>query len=111
MLYSPEFGADLNLNHVFNIGNYDLSLTAVVSYRAEQETNFLFLDETVSDSYTMLNFDATLFADDGGWSISAFVRNAGDERFIMNTNVSNRGLAYSIYSPPRTYGLRLTANF
>ncbi|MFK8043084.1 TonB-dependent receptor, partial [Congregibacter sp.] len=111
MLYSPEFGADLNLNHIVNMGNYDLSLTAVVSHRSEQQTNFLFLDETESDAYTMLNFDATLFADDAGWSVSAFVRNATDERFSMNTNVSNRGLAYAIYSPPRTYGLRLAANF
>lgn len=111
MLYSPEFGADLNLNHIVNMGNYDLSLTAVVSHRSEQQTNFLFLDETESDAYTMLNFDATLFADNAGWSVSAFVRNATDERFTMNTNVSNRGLAYAIYSPPRTYGLRLTANF
>ncbi|MCY4426618.1 MAG: TonB-dependent receptor [Halieaceae bacterium] len=111
MLYSPEFGADLNLNHVFNIGSFDLSLTAAVSYRDEQETNFLFLDETASDSYTTLNFDATLFANDGGWSVSAYVRNADDERFLMNTNVSNRGLTYGIYSPPRTYGLRLMAEF
>jgi len=111
LLYSPEFGADLNVNHVFNIGNYDLSLTAVVSHRTEQETNFLFLDQTVSDSYTTLNFDATLFSNDGGWSVSAYVRNADDERFIMNTNISNRGLSYAIPSPPRTYGLRLMANF
>lgn len=111
MLYSPEFGADLNLNHIVNMGNYDLSLTAVVSHRSEQQTNFLFLDETESDAYTMLNFDATLFADNAGWSVSAFVRNATDERFSVNSNVSNRGLNYTIYSPPRTYGLRLTANF
>ena len=111
MLYSPDFGADLNLNHVFNMGNYDLSLTAVVSYRDEQETNFLFLDETLSDSYTTLNFDATLIANDGGWSVSAYVRNASDERFLMTTSVSNRGLAYGVSNPPRTYGLRLMANF
>ena len=111
MLYSPEFGADLNINHMINMGNYDLSLTAVASHRSEQETNFLFLDETASESYTMFNFDATLLADDAGWSVSAFVRNATDERFTMNTNVSNRGLAYAIFSPPRTYGIRLTANF
>jgi len=111
MLYSPEFGADLNINHVFNIGDYDLSLTAVASHRTEQQTNFLFLDETESDSYTTLNFDATLFADDGGWSISAYIRNATDEQIATNTNVSNRGLAYAVYSPPQTYGLRLMANF
>lgn len=111
MLYSPEFGADLNINHVINIGDYDLSLTAVASHRSEQQTNFLFLDETESESYTTLNFDATLFANDGGWSISAFIRNVTDEQIITNTNVSNRGLNYAVYSPPQTYGLRLTANF
>ena len=111
MLYSPEFGADLNFNHVINMRNFDLSLTAVASHRAEQQTNFLFLDETESDSYTTLNLDATLFAGNAGWSISAFVRNVTDERISMNTNVSNRGLAYAIYSPPKTYGLRLMANF
>jgi len=111
MLYSPEFGADLNINHVINLGDYDLSLTAVASHRAEQQTNFLFLDETESDSYTTLNLDVTLMADDAGWSISAYVRNATDEQVLVNTNVQNRGLAYGVYSPPQTYGIRLSANF
>jgi len=117
MLYSPEFGADLNINHVINIGSYDLSLTAVGSYRDEQQTNFVFLDETVADSYTTLNLDATLLADNagwsdnGGWSISAYVRNVTDEQFYTNSNVQNRGLTYAISSPPRTYGLRLMASF
>ncbi len=111
MLYSPEFGADLNINHVINIGDYDLSLTAVVSHRTEQQTNFLFLDETESESYTTLNLDATLFANDAGWSISAFVRNVTDEQIITNTNVSNRGLNYAVYSPPQTFGLRLKVDF
>jgi len=111
LLYAPEFGADLSVNHVVNFGEYDLSLTAVASHRAEQETNFLFLNETASDSYTMFNVDATLYADQSGWSISAFVRNLTDEQFTMNTNVSNRGLAYGIWSPPRTYGVRFMANF
>ncbi|MFK8015425.1 MAG: TonB-dependent receptor [Gammaproteobacteria bacterium] len=111
MLYSPEFGADLNVNHVIELSGFDLSLTAVASHRAEQETNFLFLSETVSDSYTMFNFDATLMQGDGKWAISAFGRNLSDEQFSLNTNVSNRGLAYQIFSPPRTYGLRFVASF
>ncbi len=111
MLYSPEFGADLNINHVITMGGYDLSLTAVASHRTEQQTNFLFLDDTESEAYTTLNLDATLFGNDGGWSITAFVRNVTDEQIITNTNVSNRGLNYAIYSPPQTYGIRLMANF
>lgn len=111
LLYSPDFGADLTLNHVLHFGGYDLSLTAMVSHRAEQQTNFVFLDATEAESYTTVNLDATLLESSGGWSLSAFVRNATDEEFLMNTNINNRGLTYGIYNPPQTYGLRLVANF
>ena len=111
MLYSPEIGADLNVNHVIDLANHQLSLTAMVSHRSEQQTNFLLLEDTESDSYTTLNLDATLYSGDEDWSVSAFVRNATDERFSVNTNVSNRGLAYAIFSPPRTFGVRFMANF
>ena len=111
LLYSPDFGADLNINHIIPLANHDLSLTANVSHRSEQQTNFLFLDETNADSYTTLNLDATLFSADGGWAVSAYVRNATDERYLTNTNVSNRGLSYAIYSPPQTYGVRLSMEF
>ena len=111
LLYSPDFGADLNINHVIPLANYELSLTGNVSHRSEQQTNFLFLQETNADSYTTLNLDATLFAVDGRWSVSAFVRNVTDERYLTNTNVSNRGLAYGVYSPPQTYGIRVSAAF
>lgn len=111
MLYSPEIGADLNINHVIDLANHQLSLTAMVSHRSEQQTNFLLLEDTKSDSYTTLNLDATLYSGDEDWSVSAFVRNATDERFSVNTNVSNRGLAYTIFSPPRTFGVRFNASF
>ena len=112
LLYSPDFGADLSVNHILDLNNLNLSLTGSVSYRSEQETNFLFLDETASDSYTTLNLDASLYAgDDSSWVLSAFVRNVGDERYLMTTSVSNRGLSYGVYSPPRTYGVRLRMDF
>ncbi len=111
LLYSPDFGADLSINHIIDLANYELSLTGNVSYRDEQQTNFLFLEETNADSYTALNLDATLFSGDGRWSVSAFVRNVTDERYLTNTSVSNRGLAYGVFSPPRTYGIRVSAAF
>ncbi len=111
LLFSPDFGADLDVNHIIDISNFDLSLTANVSHRSEQQTNFLLLEETKADSYTTLNLDATLSPDDARWALSVFMRNVTDERYVTNSNVSNRGLNYAIYSPPRTYGVRLRANF
>ena len=111
LLYSPDLGVDLSINQIIALASHELSLTADLSYRSKQQTNFLFLEETNADSYTALNLDATLFTGDGRWAFSAFIRNATDERYLTNTNVSNRGLAYGIYSSPRTYGIRMSAEF
>jgi iron complex outermembrane receptor protein len=111
LLYSPEFGLDIGINHVLNIGSYELSLTADASHRGEQSTDFSFLDATKSDSYTTLNLDATVTPSDGRWSVSAYLRNATDERFFQSVNLNNRGLAYGIYNAPQTYGIRLKSSF
>lgn len=111
MLYSPEFGADLTVNHQLDLGGNTLALTAIMSHRAKQQTNFILLEETYADSYTTLHLDATLMSVDGDWSVSAYARNVTDEQFLVNTNVSNRGLAYGVYSPPMTYGLRVQLSF
>lgn len=111
LLYSPEFGLDLGINQVLNFGTYELSLTADVSHRGEQATSFTFVEETKSDAYTTLNLDATLSPDDASWALSAFVRNVTDERYLLNTNVNNRGLNYAISSAPQTYGVRLRKSF
>ena len=111
LLYSPKFGADFTVNHVVDLSGFDLSLTGHASHRGKQQTNFLFLDDTESEAYTTFNLDATLSPDSEGWAISAFVRNVTDTQVTRNTNVSNRGLAYAVYTPPQTYGVRLRANF
>lgn len=111
LLYSPEFGADFAINHVIGLGEFDLSLTASASHRGEQATSFTFVEATRSDAYTTVDLDATLSPDDGNWALSAFVRNATDERYFRNTNVNNRGLNYAISNAPQTYGVRLRADF
>lgn len=111
LLFSPEFGMDLGINHIINLNNYELSLTADASYRDEQGTNFLFLKDTIADSYVTLNLEATLSPADAAWALSFYVRNVTDKRFLTNTNTNNRGLTYGIYNPPQTYGVRLNAAF
>ena len=111
LLYSPEFGADLTVNHIVPLANFELSLTGFVSHRSEQQTNFILLDATEADAYTILHLDATLSPYDARWALSIFMRNVTDERYLKNVNTSNRGLAYSIYSPPQTYGVRFSAQF
>ncbi|MFK8052411.1 MAG: TonB-dependent receptor [Woeseiaceae bacterium] len=111
LLYSPEFGADLTVNHIVRLSNYALSLTGNVSHRSEQQTNFILLDQTEAEAYTQLNVNATLSPDSERWALSFYMRNVTDERYLQNINVSNRGLSYGIFSPPQTYGLRLNVQF
>ena len=111
LLYSPDFGADLTVNHNIEINEYNLSLTAQASHRSEQATNFMFVKATDTDSYVTLDFDATLTPSEADWSLSFFIRNVTDEQFVANSNVNNRGLTYAIHNPPRTFGLRLRAEF
>ncbi len=111
LLYSPDFGMDLGINHILNLNDYDLSLTADTSYRDEQGTNFLFLPDTVADSYVTLNLEATLTPVDAAWALSVYVRNVTDERFLLNTNVNARGLNYGIFNAPQNYGARLRYDF
>jgi iron complex outermembrane receptor protein len=113
LLYSPDFGGNLAINHNIEISEYNLSLTAQASHRSEQATNFLFVDSTNSDSYVTLDLDATLASgsDTFDWTLSLFVRNATDEQYVANSNVNNRGLTYVVHNPPRTFGLRFNTEF
>lgn len=110
-LFSPKFGADASINHIVKLSDFDLSLTADASYRGKQSTSFNFLSETNRESYFTLNLDATLSPEDAGWALSMFMRNVTDERYIQNSNVSNRGIYHAVRSAPQTYGARIRANF
>jgi iron complex outermembrane receptor protein len=55
LLYSPDFGADLTVNHNIEINEYNLSLTAQASHRSEQATNFLFVEATNAKSYVTID--------------------------------------------------------
>lgn len=111
LLYSPEIALDLALEQVFELGDFDLTFFANGSYRSEQQTDLSFTPETVSDGYFTADFQLTFAPASEAWSISAFVNNAFDERYLVNTNVGNSGAFYGEHNPPRTYGVRARAEF
>lgn len=111
LLYSPEVAVDVAFQHAFELGDYDLTFFADASYRSEQQTDLSFTPATVADDYITANFQLTFGPADEGWSISAFINNAFDERFLVNTNVGSGGAFYGEHNPPRTYGIRARADF
>lgn len=111
LVYSPETAFDLNIGHVFELGNFELHGYLDVRYRDDQNTDNSFLPELVAESHTLLDLEVALRPTDGNWSISAYGRNLSDERIFVSTNVSRFGPFHGIYSPPRTYGVRLGIEF
>ncbi len=111
LLYSPEISLDLALEQTFELGDYDLTFFADASYRSEQQTDLSFTPQTVAEEYVTANFQLTLAPVDANWSISAFLNNAFDERYLVNTNVGNSGAFYGEHSPPRQYGVRAKYEF
>ena len=111
LAYAPEFGADFNINHIFNVGDFELLASADMQYRSEQTTDNSFIPETVADDYLTLNLGATLSPNNGNWSLTGYVRNATDEEYIVTTQVSSSGLAHAIFNPPRTVGARIRIDF
>lgn len=111
LLYSPEISLDLALEQVFELGDFDLTFFADASYRSKQQTDLSFTPQTVSDAYITANFQLTLEPTEANWSISAFVNNAFNERYLVNSNVGSSGAFYGEHNPRRQYGVRAKVEF
>jgi len=111
LLYAPEFAVDASLQHVFELGEFNLIGYADASYRSEQETDLSFVSQTRADSYVTFNLAATLTPSNESWGITAFVNNVDDERYLTTTSIATSGAFYGQYNPPRTYGVRFRADF
>ncbi len=76
-------------------------------FNDSQNSPFLF-----QDSYNVTNLAVSYRSSDETWSVTGFVKNAGDERFITSGD-SNFGLGFheGNLNRPREYGVRLNYNF
>jgi iron complex outermembrane receptor protein len=82
-------------DHFFTLYNYDLE---------EQE------------SYGLLNLYAAIESSDGRWTLSGYLRNALDERYVLNRQHQTAGIApvpmnRAVFGEPRTYGMTLAYDF
>ena len=111
MLFAPEFAFDVKLEHVFNLGRYDVVANVDLSHRGEQFTDFALLPETVADDYITVDVAVTVSPDDAGWNLTFYSRNLGDERYILNTTLVSYGILVGRSNAPRTYGVRLGLDF
>lgn len=111
---APKWQLGTSGEYNFPISN-SLEMTARVDYKWQSKVYFDIYNDAlnVQDSYGLLNASLALSTADNDWSLSAWIRNASDERYLSQANVKP-GAAPSragSLGTPRMYGATLTYRF
>lgn len=109
---APHFTLYGNYYHTFNLANgADVVTHFELQHESKQYVDFRQAPGSQTGPMWRLGADITYTSPDKGWSIGAFIRNITNDDTLL---VSNAGLGpYNLGTPypPRTYGIRASANF
>ena len=113
MLLAPEFSGNVTYLHRFNLGSgANIELSAIARFATSHFLQLSYLDDLEQDSYTMGDILLKYEAANGAYSISAYVNNVTDETISVGGEPQPViGVPYNFLAPPRTYGVRLRAQF
>ena len=118
LVRAPKFQFNLSGKYTVILGNGWRSVLRA-DYQWQDQIFFTFFNHELNSqkAYGLLNFSATAETEDGSWQLSAFSRNALDERYISSSSstpalspVGEKSRKGQIGSP-RIYGLSFTYNF
>jgi iron complex outermembrane receptor protein len=116
MARTPTWSITAGYAHTFALANgANLTARAQSHYESEKELEFHGFASNRQKAFTKTDLSLTYAAEDGRWSLMAYVRNLEDKAVKTNSNanattgVSTNGTAF--YAPPRLYGVRLSAKF
>ena len=112
LLFAPKWTVNLGAEQIVPLGD-KLELVANIdtAWRDRQWGGFEYLAFENIPAYWTTDASLTLRAADGGWSLTGYVRNLENKRRNLAPQSAPTGFAVGHYSDPRTYGLRLSANF
>ena len=112
LLYSPKWTVNLGVEQIVPLSDkYELVGSVNTSWRSSQYGAFEYLDFEKIRSYWLTDANLAVRLTDGGLSLGAFVQNIENKRRIATPQSSPIGFAVARYTAPRTYGLRLSAEF
>ncbi|WP_395392633.1 TonB-dependent receptor [Novosphingobium sp. BL-8A] len=112
LLYSPKWTVNLGVEQIVPLSDkYELVGGVNTSWRSSQYGAFEYLDFEKIRSYWLTDANLAVRLSDGGLSIGAFIQNIENKRRIATPQSSPIGFAVARYTAPRTYGLRLSAEF
>ncbi|AMG75137.1 TonB-dependent receptor [Sphingopyxis granuli] len=113
--YAPDWTVSAGYYHDFQMPDGYFRAHVTTRYESSFFGDFSQAPGGRQDSYTKTNFSFTYYANDGSWSLGAWVKNIEDEPVQAATAVGSNfpfnPQGASVYlEPPRTYGLRATLN-
>lgn len=112
LLFSPKWSVNLGAEQVVPLGGrFELAGSVNTSWRASQWGAFEYLAFEKIPAYWSTDLNLTLRDSEGGWSIGGYVNNLEGDRQMSRPQASPLGFATSTYTAPRTYGIRIAADF
>lgn len=111
LLFSPKWTVNLGAEQRVPLGDYELVGDVNTAWRDDQEGGFEYLAFEHIPAYWTTDLNLTLRHAPSSVAITAFVLNLESKRRLAGPQLAPTGQAISTFTAPRTYGLRLSANF
>lgn len=109
---SPKWTVNLSAQQTVPLGDYEVVMSASTQYRTERYIFIHYTPDELVDAHWRSNAQVSYGPSDGAWKIAAYVRNIeGDRQPAFSAQHPFLPVNTQIFSPPRTYGVRLSAAF
>ena len=112
---SPEWNLNALARYEFEVGSGSLAFQWDAVYRSEHFFSLTGLETVEEDGYTVQNVSVMYTPEDGKWNVQAFVHNASDEEYLVQTfdlsGMALFGMTEQYFGRPRWYGATFTYNF
>jgi iron complex outermembrane receptor protein len=111
---APETQLDVSLEHVAELGSFDIETRLQVVYTDERWFNEFQEDIAYQEATTVVNANALFRFANGDWTLNMWGRNLTDETIISHVNVTSSAIGHARLAtlmPPRTYGVTIGYNF
>ena len=112
LILTPDLNANVLVRRTWAMSSTDFSLQANALYTGEQYFEAENFEHTSENAHTVVDLRAGWrFGDSRDYDVALWVRNAGDERFCLNSGTLPWGVAQCSPNEPRTYGVTFGARF
>lgn len=111
---SPELSVNAGYEHTWLLGVAgNLTARAQVQYASDKDLDYRNFSLTRQDAYTTMNANLIYTTSDERWTVELWGRNLGDEEYLVSAtpNTDDVTAGVGVLGVPRTYGVRLSAQF